>query len=150
DTIASVRPKTTTARAPFPKVSAIDGGPIDTMLSMKGTVINGIYRASIGQITILNNTPFGKEMGAATSMTFGGTNQDAIIEGEIVAAVDQLQRVLKALREKRFDLITIRNHTLGEHPQLIFVRFVGSGPAVDLAKALRHVLDVQVGAFKPA
>jgi hypothetical protein len=150
DAIASVRSRTSSARSPFPKVSAIDGGPIDNMLSMRGTVINGIYRASIGQITVLNNTPFGKEMGAATSVTFGGTNQDAIVNGEIVATVDQLQRVLKALRAKHLDLVSVRNHTLGEHPQLVFVRFVGRGAAVDLAQALRYVLDVQVGAFKPA
>src|SRR5262245_18460167 len=38
-------------RPPFPKASAIDGAPIDAILSMKGSVTSGIYRASIGQIT---------------------------------------------------------------------------------------------------
>ncbi|OLE74627.1 MAG: hypothetical protein AUG12_00990 [Acidobacteria bacterium 13_1_20CM_2_57_8] len=136
-------------RSEFPATSTIEGGPIDTILSMKGTLTNGIYRAAIGQITVLNNTPFGKEMGAVTSVVFSGTNQNAMVQGEIVVTVDQLQGVLKALRSKRLDLISIRNHTIAEHPQLVFVRFQGSGSATDLAKAVRYALDVQVGAVKP-
>jgi hypothetical protein len=150
DAITAVRPKTGLTRAPFPKSSGIDGASIDTILSMKGTVTNGIYRASIGQISVLNNTPFGKEMGATTSVMFAGTNQDAIVEGEFVATAEQLQRLLKALRARRLDLISIRNHTVGEHPQIIFVRFAGTGSTSELAKAIRYVLDIQVGGVKPA
>jgi len=137
-------------RSQAPKTSAIDAGPIDAILSMKGAVTNGVYRASIGQITVLNNTPIGKEMGVSTSVVFSGTNQNAVVQGEIAATADQLQRVLKALRARRLDLISIRNHTIAEHPQLLFVRFEGTGPATDLAKAVRYALDVQVGAIKPA
>jgi len=66
DTSAAARSSTTSgpARSQFPKTSTIDAGPIDAILSMKGTVTNGVYRASIGQISVLNNTPIGKEMGA--------------------------------------------------------------------------------------
>jgi len=151
DAIAAVHAsKTSPARSQFPKTSAIDAGSIDTILSMKGTVTNGIYRAAIGQIGVLNNTPFGKEMGASTSVVFTGTNQDAMVQGEIVATADQLQRVLKALRARGLDLTSIRNHTIAEHPQLVFVRFIGSGAATDLAKAVRYALDVQVGTIRPA
>jgi hypothetical protein len=140
----------TPSRPPFPKTSAIDAGPIDAILSMKGSVTNGVYRASIGQITVLNNTPVGKEMGVSTSVVFSGTNQNAMVQGEIVATGEQLQRVLRALRARRLGLISIRNHIISEHPQLLFVRFEGNGPATDLARAVRYALDVQVGATKPA
>lgn len=95
DSIAAARTgKTATVVRPeFPSTSAIDGGPIDTILSTKGTVTNGIYRAAIGQISVLNNTPFGKEMGASTSVVFSGTNQNAMVQGEIVATVDQLHTI---------------------------------------------------------
>jgi len=139
----------TPSRPPFPKANAIDGGPIDAILSMKGSVTNGVYRASIGQITVLNNTPIGKEMGVSTSVVFSGTNQNAIVQGEIVATGEQFQRVLKALRAKRLELISIRNHIIGEHPQVVFIRFEGSGPATDLARAVRNALDAQVGTVKP-
>src|SRR5262249_12412246 len=152
DAIAGVRSAKASApsRPQFPKTSAINGGPIDAILSMKGSVTNGVYRASIGQITVLNNTPIGKEMGVSTSVVFSGTNQNAIVQGEIVATGEQFQRVLKALRAKRLELISIRNHIIGEHPQVVFIRFEGSGPATDLARAVRYALDAQVGTVKPA
>src|SRR5262245_30391888 len=103
DAIAAAHSSKTaaTVRPPFPKTSAIDAAPIDAILSMKGSVANGVYRASIGQVTVLNNTPIAKEMGVSTSVVFSGTNQNAIVQGEIVAIGEQLQRVLKALRAKR-------------------------------------------------
>ena len=116
---------------------------------MKGAVANGIYRASIGQVSVLGNTPFGREMGATTSVMFAGTNQNAIVQGEIVVVADQLQRVLKGILAKHLDLVSIRNHTIGEHPQLIFIRFEGRGTTAELAGAVRYALDVQVGVIKP-
>jgi hypothetical protein len=151
DAIAAVHSsKVNPLRPPFPRTSSIDAGPIDAILAMKGSVRNGIYRASIGQIAVLNNTPFGKEMGAGTSVVLAGTNLDALMQGEIVCTGEQLQSVLKALRSRKMSLISIRNHTVGEHPQLVFVRFLGSGRATDLASAVRFILDVQVGNVRPA
>jgi len=49
------------------------------------------------------------------------------------------------LRSSGIDITSIRNHTVGEHPQFIFVHFWGQGEAVALAKRLRRALDVQVG-----
>src|SRR5947199_9671293 len=80
DAITAAQRESGIARAAFPKISSIDGGPIDTILSMKGTVTQRIYRASIGQITVLNNTPFGMEMGASTSFMFAGTNHAAAVQ----------------------------------------------------------------------
>src|SRR5262245_2178499 len=87
DTIAAAHPSKTAAavRSAFSKTSAIEAAPIDAILSMKGSVANGVYRASIGQVTVLNNTPIAKEMGVSTSVVFSGTNQNAIVQGEIVA-----------------------------------------------------------------
>ena len=68
--------------------------------------------------------------------------------GELLATADELQNVLKALRMKGVSVTSIRNHTFGEHPQVVFVRFWAEGPALDLAKALRFVLEVQVGVTK--
>jgi hypothetical protein len=39
----------------------------------------------------------------------------------------------------------IRNHMVGEHPQLLYVRFWDQGRAIDIVTALRYALNVQVG-----
>lgn len=146
----SVRPLGGTARptTSLPSKSEIDAAPIDAILSMKGTVIDGLYRAAIGRVTLLNGTPIGREMGASTWVVFAGSNQNAVVQGEMAVTADELQRVLKALVTKQLNLISIRNHTVGEHPQLVFVRFLGQGPSAELAKGFRYALDVQIEVVK--
>jgi hypothetical protein len=81
----------------------------------------------------------------STWISIAGTNGHAVGHGEFIARTDDLQRVLKALRAKGISVRSIRNHTVGEHPQLVFVQFRGEGTAIQLASAIRYALDAQVG-----
>jgi hypothetical protein len=128
-----------------PLVNAIDGGPLDAILSMRGVVIGGVYRAAIGSRAILRDELIGREMGMSTWVSFAGTNDHACAQGEFVETPDGLKILLKALRAKGVNIFSIRNHTLGEHPQRVFVRFWAQDSAVELAKKIRYVLDTQVG-----
>ena len=106
-----------------PLASSIDGGPLDAVLSMRGIVIGGVYKGAIGRKAMLNGELIGREMGIGTWVSIAGTNHHAVAQGEFVETADGLQKLLKALREKDVNIISIRNHTLSEHPQFIFVRF---------------------------
>jgi hypothetical protein len=124
-------------------------GPLDTILSMRGVVIGGVYRAAIGSRAVLHGELIGREMGMSTWVSFAGTNDHALAQGEFVETPDGLKILLKALRMKGVNIVSIRNHTLGEHPQCVFVRFWGQDNALELAKKIRYVLDTQVGAMAP-
>jgi hypothetical protein len=138
-------PKSTGA----PTRNAIDAPPLNTILSMRGVVVDGIYRAAIGRISLLNGTPLGREMGVSTNVAISGTNQQAVLDADVVANADELQRVLQAIRTRNLNINAIRNHFVGEHPQMYFVRVSGQGTAVDLARAIRYVLEVEVGVSRP-
>jgi hypothetical protein len=45
-------------------------------------------------------------------------------------------------------IASIRNHSVAEHPQVVFVRASGTGSAADLARSLRYAIDADVGAVK--
>jgi len=126
--------------------SSIDKGPIDAILSMKGSVVGGAYRAAIGKRVLLNGEAVGREMGFATSVSFTGKDECAVASGEFVETREVLQKVLRAMRMKGLNIDSIRNHTLGEHPQIVFVQFWAQGKTTDLAQAIRYVLNVEVGA----
>jgi hypothetical protein len=126
-------------------VSAIDPGPLDRILSMKGVVIDGVYKAAIGAHTLLYGEQIGREMGISTWVSFAGANDRAVMHGELVTSPDDLQTVLKALSAKNIKVASIRNHTVGEHPQIVFVHFWTEGSAIEMAKAIRYVLNVQIG-----
>lgn len=139
---AGGRPNTTAPDAPIE--SSIDPAPLDAVLAMKSVVIGGVYRAAIGAHALLRGEDLGGEMGMTTWVSVAGTNDHAIAHGEFIASTEDLQRVLKALRVKGISVTSIRNHTLGEQPQFVFVHFRGEGTALDLARAVRYALDVQV------
>jgi Domain of Unknown Function (DUF1259) len=127
--------------------SSIDPGPLNTILSMRGGVSEGVYRAAIGRRALLLGETVGREMGISTWIAFTGADDHALAHGEFAATSDELQSLLKALRSKNFKVTSIRNHTAGEHPQYLFVRFWQQGKSVELARGLRYALDVQVGAI---
>jgi hypothetical protein len=129
--------------------SSIDPSPLNTILSMRGLVSEGAYRAAIGRRALLRGETVGREMGISTWIAFTGTDDHALVQGEFAATSDELQNLLKALRFKHFKVTSIRNRTAGEHPQFLFVRFWQQGKSVELARGLRYALDVQVGAIAP-
>ena len=88
----------------------------------------------------------GREMGMTTWVSLSGSNEHAVVQGEFIEIADDLQKVLKALRARGINIESIRNHTAGAPPEFIFIRYWGEGPAIELAKSIRYVLDVEVGA----
>ncbi|MGI9071774.1 MAG: DUF1259 domain-containing protein [Bryobacteraceae bacterium] len=128
-----------------PMESAIDPDPLDAVFSMKGRISGGVYKAAIGSRTLLNGELIGREMGMSTWISIAGKNDRALVQGEFIEGSQRLSKLLRALRAKGINIASIRNHTLGEHPQWVFVRFWGEGTAVQLAQAVRYALDTQVG-----
>src|SRR5229473_1390267 len=148
DEVRRVRRMTTRPKAALPAVptaSAIDAAPLDAVLSMKGAVTGGVYRSGLGKRALLHGEQVGREMGMSTWVSFAGTNDRAVAQGEFVQTADDLKKVLRALRARGINIASIRNHTFGEQPQVVFIRFWGQGTALELARALRYVLDVEVG-----
>jgi hypothetical protein len=149
DEIRRVRAANLRSRAPAPDAqlySSISPEPLDRILVMKGSISQGAYKAVTGTTAAaLHGEKVGPEMGMSTWVSFTGTNDRAVMHGDLVTKTDELQRVLRALSRKAISVMTIRNHTVGEQPQLVFIHFLGTGRAEDLAAALRHVLDVQAG-----
>ena len=131
-----------------PVNNSIDPAPLNAILSMRGVAADGIYRAAIGRVALVNGTPIGREMGMSTTVSMFGNNEHAFADAEMIVNADELHRVLMALRTKNLNITSIRNHIVGEHPQSIFIRVWGQGTAADLAKGLRFALDVEVGAAR--
>lgn len=113
---------------------------------MKGIVTAGVYKAAIGSRAVLNGELVGREMGMSTWISVAGTDDHALADGEFIESPTGLRKLLTALRARGIRIASIRNHTLGEHPQSVFVRFGGQGTALQLAKAVRYLLNLQVGA----
>ncbi|MCU1252783.1 MAG: protein of unknown function LppY and LpqO, partial [Edaphobacter sp.] len=136
------------AKSALPRLSldsSINPRPLDDVLSMRGSVSGGVYRAAIGRRALSHGETIGREMGVTSWVSLSGTDDRAFAQGEFVATSDELQNLLRALRSKNIKIVSIRNHMVGEHPQLLYVRFWDEGRAIDIVTALRYALNVQVG-----
>jgi hypothetical protein len=99
------------ARPSIPVESTINPGPLDTVLSMRGTVTDGVYRAGVGTRAVLNGEVIGREMGMSTWVSIAGTNDHALAQGEFIENPSGVRKLVMALRAKGINIASIRNHT---------------------------------------
>lgn len=69
--------------------------------------------------------------------------QRAAIDGDFIMTGDEVQTVLRALREGGLHVVALHNHMIGDQPGFYFTHYWGKGPAADLARAFRGALDAQ-------
>jgi hypothetical protein len=84
----------------------------------------------------------GGPLGVATAINFQPTgNGKAAITGDFVLIGDEVNPVIKALRQNGIEVTALHSHMLDEQPRLYFMHFWANDDAVKLAKGLRAALD---------
>lgn len=129
--------------APPPSPSKIDGTKLDGVFGVKGAAKDGMYKAVFGRKTQAGcGCTVGKAMGVNTWAAFGGTDADAVVDGDFSVAENELQGVLKALRAGGINVVAIHSHMTGESPRLLFLHYWGRGPAAQLAATVKQAVDL--------
>jgi len=128
----------------FAKTNSIDLKKLQLLLGMIGESKEGLFKVVQGRQTIM---PCGceakKTMGIHSSATFGGSNDNAIVAGDLAVLEEELQPTLKSLRNGKIEVVAIHNHMVGENPRLIFVHFWGVGAIADLADVIKNTFAIQ-------
>jgi hypothetical protein len=147
DASRAVRQKTPKPASAFgtppPSPSKIDGGKLDAVFGVKGAAKDGMYKATFGRKTHAEcGCTIGKAMGVNTWAAFGGTDADAVVDGDFAITESELQPVLKSLRATGVNIVAIHSHMTGESPRILFLHYWGRGRAEDLANAVKRALDL--------
>ena len=127
----------------MPDKSSITPGPIDQVLGLKGQSSGGMYKVVIGRNAAAHGHRIGKEMGVNTWAAFGGTDDNAAVDGDFAMLESEVQGVLKALRGAGINIVALHNHMAHKEPRYFFLHYWGRGRAVDLAKAIKAALATQ-------
>jgi hypothetical protein len=150
DKIAEIRAASPTPTKTFPAwippINAITAAPLEAILGMKGEANQGMFKVVIGRSATMHGTRVGKEMGINTWASFGGTDQEAVIDGDFVMTENELQTVLRGMRAADINIVAIHQHMSHEQPRYLFLHYWGKGKATVLAQSLRKVLDAQAAA----
>jgi len=81
-------------------------------------------------------------MGSAEAINFQPTGAGkAAITGDFVLTGEEVNPVLRALRENGIEVTALHNHMLDDQPRLFFMHFWANDDAAKLAQGLRAALD---------
>ena len=143
---ASKTPMTPPAPPAAPPAIDLDTAQIDQIIGAKGTNNGGVWGMGVPRRDPVNENgvqiaPAGP-MGVATAINFQPTGGGkAAITGDFVLAGEEVQPVLKTLRDNGIEVTAIHSHMLTEQPRLLFMHFWANDDALKLARGLRAALD---------
>ena len=111
-----------------------------------------VYKITVGRDDIAmkdHGAVINARMGLNTWAAFTGTEEDAVVAGDVAMLENELTSVLKTLRKNGIDVVAIHHHMTEEHPMVIFLHYWGRGNAQKLATSFKGVLD-QLGHGTPS
>ncbi len=123
-----------------PAKSSLDPKKIDAALGTTGEYKDGVYKASWGRSAKMHGGEMGNTMGVNTWAAFEGSDDQAVVDGDVAMLESELQPTLKALRGAKIDIVAIHQHMTGEEPRILFLHYWGIGRTEDLAKGVRAAL----------
>jgi biotin operon repressor len=142
----SKTPLTPPAAPASPPAIDLDTAQLDQIIGAKGQNNGGVYAFGVPRRDPVTENgmqiaPAGP-MGVATAINFQPTGGGkAAITGDFVLTGEEVNPVIKALRENGIEVTAVHSHMLTEQPRLIFMHFWANDDALKLAKGLRAALD---------
>jgi hypothetical protein len=143
--------KAAAAMSDAPTGAAVGGGgtqitpePLVKAIGHAGDQSGSVYKITIGRpdITLVEmGAPIGVRMGLNTWAAFAGSDQDAVVAGDVAMLETEVTPVLRALRKAGLEVVAIHHHMTGSRPVVIFLHYWGRGPALTLARGVRAALD---------
>jgi hypothetical protein len=122
----------------------LDTAMIDHTLGAKGKITGGVYQVGLARAETIQDD--GMEvpspMGSAEAINFQPTGGGkAAITGDFVLTAQEVNPVLRALRDSGIEVTALHNHMLDDQPRLFFMHFWANDNATKLARGLRTALD---------
>jgi len=124
-----------------PLKTTLNSETVGAFLEKKGILKDGVYKIVWGRTTQMDGHEITGPMGVNSWAAFAGTDKEAVMLGDIAMEEKDVQNVLKTLLKHHIFIISLHQHMMRENPRIIFVHYLGRGPALELAKALKKTLE---------
>jgi Domain of Unknown Function (DUF1259) len=126
------------------RAQGLTPAPIDQALGRSGQKMGDVYRIGFPR-TDLHVTVKGVAIKPGLALgswaAFLGTDDNAMVMGDLVLLEDELNPVMAKLRSAGFEISAVHNHLMGESPKILYMHYMGHGPATQLATLLRAALS---------
>jgi hypothetical protein len=132
------------AAAPASATPDLDVAAIDKIMGAQGKANGGVVGYGFPRAEKIqdNGMPVPPAMGSALAINFQPTGGGkAAITGDFVLLGQEVNPVLRALRENGIEVTALHSHMIDEQPRLFFMHFWANDDAQKLAKGLRAAID---------
>lgn len=133
-----------------PAQPGFDTAKIAKIVGHEGETSGAVYKITVGRDDLQikeMGASINARMGLNTWAAFFGSDQQAVIAGDVAMLESEVQPVLKALRSHGLSVVAIHQHMTDTRPMIFFLHYWGKGSASDLAAGFRAALD-QLGKNK--
>jgi len=137
---ANPQPKDSFGAVLLPEKNSISAAPLNKIFGMSGETTDGMVKFSIGHPSTMHGVKIDNAMGVNTWMSFAGSDENAVVDGDFAVTEDELQPALKAIRVGGINIVAIHSHMTHEQPRILFFHYWGRGPAKKLAEAIQGAI----------
>jgi uncharacterized protein DUF1259 len=116
---------------------------LSKIIGHPGEQTGPVYKITIGRPDINlreHGAVIDARMGLNTWAAFAGSDEDAVVAGDVAMLAAEVTPVLKAMREAGLQIVAIHHHMTGQ-PTVYFLHYWGRGRAETLAAGVRAALD---------
>src|ERR1700722_2987263 len=118
---------------------------IDQALGRSGQKTGDVYRVSFPRTDLhvsLKGVAIKPGLALGAWAAFLGTDDNAMVMGDLVLLEEELNPVMAKLRSNGFEISAVHNHLMEETPKVLYMHYMGHGSAKQLAASLRAALSV--------
>jgi Domain of Unknown Function (DUF1259) len=123
----------------------LDTTKIDQGLGRSGQKIGDVYKVGFPRTDLrvsVHGLAIKPGLALSSWAAFTGTDDNAMVMGDLVLLEDELNPVMEKLRSVGFEISAVHNHLVGETPRVVYMHYMGHGAASQLATSLRAALAV--------
>jgi Domain of Unknown Function (DUF1259) len=132
----------------------LDTAKIDQALGRPGQKLGDVYKVGFPRTdlhVLVHGVTIKPGLALGSWAAFSGTDGSAMVMGDLVLLQHEVNPVIRKLRAAGFEVTAVHNHLLEESPRVMYMHYMGHGPATKLAESLRAALAVsQTPLGKPA
>jgi hypothetical protein len=118
---------------------------IDQALGRSGQKTGEVYKVSFPRSDLhvsVHGVAIKPGLALGSWAAFLGTDDKAMVMGDLVLLEGEVNPVVAKLRSSGFEISAVHNHLMEETPRVLYVHYMGHGPAAQLATSLRAALSV--------
>jgi len=125
------------------RAQRVTTGPIDEVLGRSGQKTGDVYKVSFPRSDLhvsVHGLAIKPGHALGSWAAFLGTDDNAMVMGDLVLLESELNPVIAKLRSAGFDISAVHNHLMEESPRVLYAHYMGHGPATQLAVSLSAAL----------